>query len=133
MFNVKNDYGLKALFELGQSANQQKSIEQIARAQRIPSSYLEKILQRYRAQHLVVGKRGRTGGYRLARAPNKITLLEIIRAQEGSFAPVACLRGEKCRQKENCLTAPGWQKIWNNMAGYLKSVTLATIINGSRQ
>lgn len=60
--------------------------ERIATTQRMPLNFLENIL----SELLVVTQRGAHGGYRLARAPERITIADIIRAVEG---PLATVRG----------------------------------------
>jgi len=58
----------------------------IGERQRIPGRYLEQIFQRLRRASLVRGKRGPGGGYVLARAPEAISLCDIIEAVEGGMA-----------------------------------------------
>src|SRR6185295_3480033 len=60
----------------------------IAKAQAIPSKYLENLLVDLRRARLVASRRGVNGGYRLARAATTITLADVIRAIDGPLAGV---------------------------------------------
>ncbi len=56
----------------------------------LPPGYLAKQMQRLAAANVVEAVRGRSGGYRLARAPETITLLEIVEAVEGAEPSFRC-------------------------------------------
>jgi Rrf2 family protein len=58
-------------------------IQQIAAAQNIPDRYLEQLLATLRRAGLIVSERGKKGGYLLARAPWKITLLDSVNCMDG--------------------------------------------------
>ena len=62
-------------------------VQTIGERQRIPHRFLEQIFQRLRKAELVAGKRGPGGGYVLTRAPERISLREIVEAIEGPFVP----------------------------------------------
>jgi len=75
---TKVKYGLRAMCHVAHSGG--SSTPMIARAQAIPSRYLEEIIGDLRRSGLVVGKRGPRGGYRLARSPEKIGVSEVVAA-----------------------------------------------------
>jgi Rrf2 family protein len=58
-------------------------IEELARAEAVPANYLVQILSELRNGGLIVSRRGKQGGYLLARAPEKITLFDIVKLIEG--------------------------------------------------
>ena len=79
-------YAAIALFDMAyHSAQGGSQVRQIAERQQIPMRFLEQIFQDLRRAHLVTGKRGRNGGYVLAKEPAKITLLDIVLATDGPF------------------------------------------------
>jgi Rrf2 family protein len=57
----------------------------------VPVEYLRKVLQRLTRARLIASERGRGGGFRLARAPERITLLHIVEAIEGPVDEAAFL------------------------------------------
>jgi len=79
----------------------------------------------------VESQRGKGGGYRLTRPPEQYTLGQILRAAEGSLAPVGCLdctRGQLCPIMDTCSTITVWRDIGKVTSDYLNSRTLADII-----
>lgn len=87
---------------------------EIAKAQKIPARFLEQVLLTLRKNKILQSTRGRDGGYRLAREPRKITLLEVIEALEGPlvFSPLFS----------------ELKKLEKSIAGILARTTLETLI-----
>ena len=90
----RGEYALRALIVLGSGYDVDGTvfrIQTISEAQNIPKRFLEQILNDLRSAGVVESKRGVSGGYRLARPPEQITLAEVIRFIEGPLAPVGCV------------------------------------------
>ena len=66
------------------------SLAGIAAEEDLPRAYLEQLVVNLREAGLVVSTRGAHGGYELARAPEAITMSEVLRALEGPIAPMIC-------------------------------------------
>jgi len=83
----KLEYACRVLAQLGRSHGQNKlaHIEVLASAESIPANYLVQILNELRGAGLIVSKRGKQGGYALARAPEKINLIDIVQAVDGEL------------------------------------------------
>ena len=81
----KGHYGLLALSELvaNYKGEQSVQVKEIARKQHIPLQFLGQIMAALRRGHLVQAERGPSGGYRLARAPETITVKEVLMVLEG--------------------------------------------------
>lgn len=103
MLTKKGKYGLKALIHLARiDPGEPALVNDIASANKIPKKFLDAILGELRNAGLVASRKGRGGGYRLARMPESIKVGEIIRVLDGPLAPIACasrLRYEPC---EDC-------------------------------
>lgn len=84
----KGRYGLKAMMELAGEFGQGRLVKlrEIAEQHDIPQKYLEQIVNTLKKNQLVTSARGAEGGYRLSRAPDQITVLEILRALEGDLS-----------------------------------------------
>ena len=81
-------YALCGIFDLAYNGSSGPvRVQTIGERQRIPHRFLEQIFQRLRKAELVAGKRGPGGGYVLTRAPERISLREIVEAIEGPFVP----------------------------------------------
>lgn len=74
------------------------SNQEISSGLRVSEHHLAKVHQRLVHAGLLQAARGPAGGFRLARDPRTICLIEIVEAIEGPFAPSQCLLGrEKCQ------------------------------------
>jgi Rrf2 family cysteine metabolism transcriptional repressor len=82
--SVKGDYALHAIFDLSlQKQGEPVKIADIARRQKIPQKFLELILAGLKQGGFVESRRGAEGGYLLARAPEAITVGEVVRFVDG--------------------------------------------------
>jgi Rrf2 family protein len=90
----RGEYGLRALIDLGIAAELGRPILQIselATKEKLPIKFLEQIFTQLKASGFVVSKRGKLGGYSLARPMNKIKFGSVIRLIDGPLAPIACV------------------------------------------
>lgn len=95
----------------------------------ITVKYLEQIIALLNRAGFVVSSRGLGGGYRLARGTEQYTAGEILRAVEGSLAPVACLdEPGACPRGGVCPTLPFWRGLDKAVNDYVDSVTLADLV-----
>lgn len=93
---------MRALLVLGLNYGPQVvRIQTISADQNIPKRFLEQILNDLKSAGVVESRRGITGGYRLARRPEEITLAAVIRHIEGALAPVSCV-SERFYEKCTC-------------------------------
>src|SRR5690242_14598680 len=100
--SVRGEYALRALLVLGLNYDQPVvRIQAISEQQNIPKRFLEQILNDLKAAGIVQSRRGITGGYRLARRPEEITLAAVVRHIEGALAPVSCV-SERFYEKCSC-------------------------------
>lgn len=83
----KGFYGTLAMADLAQShkSGQPVQVKDIAYRQKIPEEYLGQIMVLLKRVNLVHGTRGPGGGYHLARPPERISVMEILRVLEGSL------------------------------------------------
>jgi Rrf2 family protein len=131
--SAKVDYAVRAAIELAVAAGEGPvKGERIATAQGIPAKFLENILLDLRHAGLVASQRGAEGGYWLARAPEEITVADIIRAVEG---PIASVRGVRPDELEYTGSAEPLRDVWlelrEALRGVLEHVTLADLAASS--
>lgn len=131
--SAKVDYALRAVVELA-TAEPGRPVkgERISQAQEIPLKFLENILLELRHQGLVQSQRGVDGGYWLARAPEEITLAEVIRAVEGPLANVRGTRPEKLEYQGSAVPLKDvWIAMRASLRSVLETVTVADVAAGS--
>ncbi|MFZ4617806.1 MAG: RrF2 family transcriptional regulator [Rectinemataceae bacterium] len=141
MFNVstKTQYGIRALVHLARAGevvghvqgNPAATAAAIARSESISPKYLEGILSLLTTAGLLVSERGKHGGYRLARPPREVSMLEIVEALEGEIKPVDCIASsEVCAQGGSCLPRLFWLGLKESVDGYLSSRSLKDVLEG---
>ncbi len=125
------DYALRALLELSIRPDELMTRDELADAQDIPPRYLESILLQLRQAGLVLGLRGATGGYRLARPPEEITVADVSRAVDG---PLALIQGQRPEAVHHGGASRHLGELWVGLRAAIRSVmesvTLADLLTG---
>jgi len=123
------DYALRALVHLCRTRDEENvAASGVADAQQIPLSFCHKILRKLVAAGLVASRAGRNGGFRLARRPSAIRLLDVLETIQGPVAVTHCMmRVGPCPRRSTCPASRKWRKLQNGIVTFLKSTTLADI------
>jgi Rrf2 family protein len=104
-------------------------LSEIARAQKVSESYLAKVFQKLTRAGLVHAVRGKRGGYALARAPQVITVGDVVRAMEADRPMYRCLAQTRCcAAMENCLLLQVFAEAERQMYAVLDGVSLADLM-----
>jgi Rrf2 family protein len=134
MLTNKGKYGLKAMVHLaGLDPGALAQVPDIAEANSIPKKFLDYILTELRHAGLVYSKKGRGGGYALARPAHEIRVGAIVRALDGPLAPIPCAsvtafrRCEDCRDLKTCAVRLIMVEARNAIANVLDNRTLAEL------
>ncbi|MDP3853990.1 Rrf2 family transcriptional regulator [Phenylobacterium sp.] len=102
MLSQKARYGLRALVELARAQGQQVTSGELALRADAPRKFLEAILLELARNRLVVSRRGKFGGYVLARPAAEISFAEIIRVMDGPLALAPCVSRLSFRKCDDC-------------------------------
>ena len=125
--STKGRYGVKAMLDLAiHNSEGQIALKNIAERQEISENYLEQLFAILKKAGLVKSIRGAQGGYILANEPYKTTVGSILRALEGSLAPVECVvevDPVKCCRADLCVTKIIWEKIRDRVNDVVDSIT----------
>jgi Rrf2 family protein len=132
MLTNKGKYGLKALIHLaGLHPGQLALVSDIAATNDIPKKFLDAILGELRNAGFVRSKKGKGGGYALARPAQDIRVGHVIRVLDGPLAPVPCasrssyLRCDDCVDEERCSVRLMMLEVRDAIATVLDQCTLA--------
>ena len=132
--STKGRYALRVMVDLARNGGCEEccAVKEIAARQGISEKYLEQIISLLNKAGYVKSIRGAQGGYRLTMCPEEYTVGMILRAAEGSLAPVACLEegAESCGRCYICETLEIWQDLQNAINQVVDNVTLADLVNG---
>lgn len=128
----KADYGLFLLTMLAQDNSENKSIKTIANKNDLSFSFLQKVARELQKGGLIKAERGKFGGYKLTKKPEKITLKKILETLEGPIAIAPCFNNTKsnlcCSHKPFCVIKNGLKKINEEIKSTLLSKTLKHFI-----
>ena len=128
MISTKGRYALRVMIDIAEHQNDGYiPLKEIAARQEISEKYLEAIVKGLVKERYLTGLRGKSGGYRLTKAPEEYTVGSILRLSEGSLAPVACLE-----RMAECRPLPMWRKLNTMINDYFDGITLADLVNTSQ-
>jgi Rrf2 family protein len=135
MLSHKSKYALKAMIVLAKEFGQGPVlISEVARREGIPRKFLELILLELRNNGILQSKKGKGGGYFLARPPQQVTLGEVLRVIEGPLAPIPCvsqtayMRCQECRDERACGIRIVMKDVRDATARILDSTTLGDVL-----
>jgi Rrf2 family protein len=120
--SLKVEYSCQVLAQLGYTVGRPElpHIEDLSKAEAIPSNYLVQILNELRTAGLITSRRGKQGGYALARPAGEITLHDIVEAVEGEvLAHSAEGKGASAQR-----TAEVWDQVVARFSELLKGYTV---------
>ncbi|MGE0353600.1 MAG: Rrf2 family transcriptional regulator [Gemmatimonadales bacterium] len=105
---------------------------ELAESERLPPDYVEQILLRLRRAGLVESVRGARGGYYLARAPETISVHQVMSASEHQTFEVNCgnhpIDAERCGPEGNCSIRPVWLALQARIEDLLDNVSIADLL-----
>ena len=124
--SVKVDYACRVLAQLARHHGEGRlaHIEELAGIEAVPANYLVQILSELRNGGLISSRRGKQGGYLLARAPEKITLYDIVRLIEGDLLePSGNADGQSGKRVQQV-----WRDVRTTLEGKCKGYTLDMLV-----
>lgn len=106
----RGEYALRALIDIAiarEAGRELLPLKEIAARENIPLPFLEQIFAQLREAGIVDGKRGKHGGFFLAKPPENISMGEIVRLIDGPLAPIGCVSHTayskcSCPDEEHC-------------------------------
>lgn len=129
----RGDYAVRVMLALAREpVDGWLSVPTVSAAMAIPERFLPRVMVDLVEAGLVIGRRGRTGGYRLARSPGDISLLDIIAAAEPEPDPRTCiLRGGPCGVDGRCAVHDAFGGARDAMLTRLGATSLAEVARSS--
>ncbi len=128
--SAKSDYALRALIEMAARADGRAvSAEELGRLQEIPHGFLQAILADLRRAGIVMSQRGQSGGWRMGRPADGISVADVIRAVDG---PLVGVHGRPPETADYPGVAAPLRETWvaarAGLRSVLESVTLADVV-----
>ena len=126
--STKGRYAVRILAEIAKNSDKLVSVTEIANQQNISIKYTEQIIRLLNKNNLLIGFRGTSGGYKLAKKPSEYSISEILTATNDAPLIAPCLNSNCVRQNE-CDTIGCWQTLNKIIYDYLSNVTLQDILD----
>jgi Rrf2 family protein len=126
IFSKKCEYGIQAVLYLA-SRNPEKMIsaEEISKELKIPKEFVSKILQNLTSGGIIESRKGKGGGFSLAKSSHKIKLLEVVESIDGLDVFNSCVLGfPNCDSKNPCPVHNTWGKLRDEAYNMLNDQTL---------
>ncbi|MDE5764876.1 MAG: Rrf2 family transcriptional regulator [Ruminococcus sp.] len=135
--STRGRYALRIMTELAKAKpDEYISLNSLSEKQSISQKYLEQIVPLLTRAGFIKSTRGNKGGYSLKKNPDKITVGDILRATEGSLAPVPCVESKEentCEKISYCTTYKIWFGLYEVINNYLDGITLKQIIDNTSE
>lgn len=122
-------YAVTAMLDLAlHSKNGPVALAAISQRQDISLSYLEQLFAKLRRTELVVSSRGPGGGYMLNKAPQLLSVGEIIKAVDENVDATKCQGKANCQSGDKCLTHNLWQNLSDRISDFLNQISLQELM-----
>jgi FeS assembly SUF system regulator len=123
------DYATEVMAVLAAAPARVHNAQELAERARLEAPTVSKLLKQLAQAGLVESFRGVNGGYRLARAPERISIADIVTAMEGPIGMTECsAQAGLCDHETHCGVRVNWQRINDAIAGALAGVSLADML-----
>jgi Rrf2 family protein len=128
----KGDYALRTILTLALKIDENRPVRlpEIAELNNIPVKFLEQIMIQLKSAGLVTSRRGRHGGYLLAKTPENISLGEVIRLIDGAVAPVGCVSSSDynaCTLETQCVLKKVFQIVRTRIGEIIDNITFGDL------
>lgn len=131
LVTTKGRYAMRLMTYIASFPNRKVALREVAEAENLSLKYLEQLAHNMVREGLLTSARGHGGGYMLARDASEISAGDVLRATEGTTAPVACAAleedGPGCPRESMCSTIRFWAGLDDVVERYVDSITLADL------
>jgi Rrf2 family protein len=125
----KGRYATRVLVFLASGpADKMHTTNEIATSQGLSTGYVQQLMGPLQAAGLVVGYRGKQGGFRLGRSAHLITVADTLRVVEGEFRLAPCHDGGNCERIGTCPTRATWVDAATLLEDFFEQTTIAQLV-----
>ncbi|MDY2696401.1 MAG: Rrf2 family transcriptional regulator [Eubacteriales bacterium] len=125
--STKGQYAVRLMVDLAKSDNV-TPLNIIASNQQISVKYLEQIVSGLTKAKLLESSRGHTGGYKLTKPANQISIKDILKVTGDTCALAPCVGG-KCERSGKCYAMSVWNNLGELIDDYLSKISLQNLID----
>jgi Rrf2 family transcriptional regulator, iron-sulfur cluster assembly transcription factor len=128
MLSQTAQYALRTVLRLAAGDEARCTVEQLAEELDMPRNYLSKTLHLLARAGVVESTRGKHGGFRLRRAPHRITLREVVAPFEEVGLRVCLLGKATCSDRHACPAHAHWKAVSESVAAFFSRTTVAELL-----
>ncbi len=131
----KGDYALKAVLDLALPYDKGVvTIHDLAKRTDTPIKFLEQVLLDLKKGGFVESRRGKVGGYLLAKSPSQIKLGDVVRFIDGPIEPLTCVeRGYSgCKDIYKCIFRNIWREITRSTSDIIDNITFENLVKQAK-
>lgn len=132
--STRGRYAIRVLVDMAEHYNGEFiPLKDIVKRQDVSQKYLEGIMLLLSKSGIVDGVHGKGGGYKLKKPPEETTVGEILKATEGTLAPVVCLEDNAsvCERAGECRTLGMWKEFYALVNGFFDKKTLKDLMKAN--
>jgi len=124
------DYAIRAICFMAEHKKEITSVSELVEKLKIPRPFLRKILQALNKRGVLVSFKGKSGGFKLKRKPNKIFITDLIEVFQGQLKLNECIfRKKLCSSVDRCILRERIGKIEQHVVSELGLITVASLLN----
>jgi Rrf2 family protein len=132
MLSQTAEYALRAVLYVAQHSDRLVQAGEMARALRIPRNYLSKIVHALAREGVLESTRGKSGGFRLAQAPDRLYVVQVVSPFDRLGEVRHCLLGRpRCSDRAACAAHTRWKEVAERVAAFFRETTLAELLEGA--
>lgn len=132
LVSTKGRYALRLMVRIAQLESRGRvALREVSEHEGISLKYLEQLARPLVQAGLLRSVRGKGGGYALVNDPSTVKVGDVLRAVEGTTAPVACRaleEGAMCPRESSCATVRFWEGLGEAIERYVDGATLADLV-----
>jgi len=127
----KGDYALKAILDLALNYGKIVTIHDLADRAQIPIKFLEQVLLELKRGGFVESRRGKVGGYLLAKYPSEIKVGDVVRFIDGPIEPIACVEKDYsgCSDLYKCAFRKIWMDVAKSTSDIIDNISFEDLVN----
>jgi Rrf2 family iron-sulfur cluster assembly transcriptional regulator len=128
--STRGKYALEALVFLSYKSDNEEtmSLNAIGEATGISDGYLEQLFRNLKKDGIVKSKKGKYGGYYLAKPAQDITVGDVLLSVEGPLSLVRCSESETCKRQAKCLTHKLWDAAYIKLKETISEISIAMLV-----
>ena len=133
------DYALSCILRVADKhdGHEPVTVREVAEKEKLEPDYVEQMFVAMKKAGILKSLRGKSGGYVLARTPDKVTAKDVVKAIDKSVLELVCSRKKgrknKCAHFNNCEIKAFWEELGEGMKSILKKYTLDKLLRLRRR